>query len=89
MEGGGTMKLDKNPVGPKRMVVRTTFLELIGALIEARKNDAETIASVKRIFDRSEVRVVRSLAPIRLIAAQSRAGANRRGKVAKSGPAWA
>ena len=50
----------------KRALVKTTFLELIGNLIDRTPNDAALIASVKRIFDISDVRLVRSLAPIRL-----------------------
>ncbi|MGH7795325.1 MAG: hypothetical protein ACREQ2_10570 [Candidatus Binatia bacterium] len=87
------MRADKNPGKPstqrKRMLIRTTFFELIGALIDVTKNDAEILPSLKRIFDRSDVRTVRSLAPVRLAATKSRVRIQRKGKAVKAGPAWA
>jgi hypothetical protein len=73
----------------KRALVKTTFLELIGNLIDRTPDDAALIASVKRIFDISEVRVVRSLAPLRLVAKETAFKANRRPSFAKAKPAWA
>lgn len=73
----------------KKKVIRTTFFELIDALIDVTNNDAEILASVKRIFDRSDVRMVRSLAPVRLVATYSRARINVKGKTVKAGPVWA
>lgn len=73
----------------KKRVIRTTFFELVGALIDVTKNDAEIIASLRRIFDRSDVRMVRSLAPIRLAPTESRARIDLKGKTVKGGPAWA
>jgi hypothetical protein len=73
----------------KRALVKTTFLELIGNLIDRTPDDAALIASVKRIFDISDVRVVRSLAPLRLVANESAFKANRRARFAKAKPAWA
>jgi hypothetical protein len=73
----------------KRALVKTTFLELIGNLIDRTPDDAALIASVKRIFDISEVRVVRSLAPLRLVAKETAFKANHRPSFAKAKPAWA
>jgi hypothetical protein len=73
----------------QRALVKTTFLELIGNLIDRTPDDAALIASVKRIFDSSDVRVVRSLAPLRLVANERSFKANRRARFAKAKPAWA
>jgi hypothetical protein len=62
----------------RKTLIRTTFFELIGSFIDAAKNDAEILASVRQLFDRSEVRLVRSLAPVRLVAPASRATADRK-----------
>jgi hypothetical protein len=67
----------------KRTLIKTTFLELIGNLIDRTPDDAELIASVKRIFDISDVRVVRSLAPLRLVTKGYALKANRRAELAK------
>ncbi len=73
----------------KRALVKTTFLELIGNLIDQTPDDAALIASVKRIFDVSDVRLVRSLAPLRLVAKEAASKANRRARFGKAKPAWA
>ena len=73
----------------KRALVKTSFLELIGNLIDRTPDDAALIASVKRLFDISEVRLVRSFAPIRLVAQQSTLKAARRAKFRKTKAAWA
>ena len=70
----------------KKRVVRTTFFELVGALIDVTNNDAEIIASLRRIVDRSDARMVRSLAPIRLGSTESRARIDGKGKAVKGGP---
>ena len=56
----------------RKTLKRTTFFELIGSFIDAAKNDAEILASVRQLFDRSEVRLVGSLAPVRLAATADR-----------------
>jgi hypothetical protein len=66
------------------MRIRTTFFELIGSFIDAAKNDKEILVSVTQLFDRSDVRLMRSLAPVRLVAA-----ADRKRSLAKSGASWA
>jgi hypothetical protein len=73
----------------KRALVKTTFLELIGNLIDRTPDDAALIASVKRIFDVSDVRMARSLAPLRLVANESTFKANRRARFTKAKPALA
>jgi hypothetical protein len=73
----------------KRALVKTTFLELIGNLIDRTPDDAALIASVKRIFDVSDVRVARSLAPLRLVVDEKAFKANRRARFAQAKPAWA
>jgi hypothetical protein len=66
----------------KRMRVRTTFLELLSGLMDRTPDDASLMASLRHLFDISDVRVVRSLAPVRLTlkepATYSRAGARPR-----------
>ena len=72
------------PARPKRMLIKTTFLELIANLIDRTPDDAQLMATVKRIFAISDVRVIRSLAPLQLDIK-----GNRRAKFAKAKPAWA
>ena len=48
--------------------VKTTLLDLISGLIDRTPDDTALIASIKRIFASSEVRILRSFAPIRLVA---------------------
>jgi len=50
----------------KRAIVKTTFLELVGKLIETTHDDAVVVASIRRIFADCNARVARSLAPVRL-----------------------
>ena len=52
----------------KKIIIRTNFLDLIGKLLESTHDDAAVVASIRRIFDDRNARMVRSLAPIRLIA---------------------
>lgn len=79
----------QNPSNRDKVLIRTTFYELIDALIDVTKNDAEILASVKQIFDRSDVRMVRSLVPVQLVATDSRARIDVKDKAVKAGPAWA
>lgn len=75
----------QNQSNRDKVLIRTTFYELIDALIDVTKNDAEILASVKQIFDRSDVR----LAPVQLVATDSRARINVKDKAVKAGTAWA
>jgi hypothetical protein len=52
----------------KKIIIRTNFLDLIGKLLESTHDDAAVVASIRRIFDDCNARMIRSLAPIRLIA---------------------
>ena len=73
----------------KKTLVKTTFLELIGNLIDQTPDDAALMAAVKRIFDLSEVRLIRSLVPVRLVNKGAALGAGRPTKFGKAKPAWA
>jgi hypothetical protein len=55
---------------PKETLVKTNLLDLIGALIDLRTNDAVLIASIMRIFDNCNVRLLRSPARVRLVASK-------------------
>jgi len=61
----------------KKAILRTTFLDLIGKLLETTHDDAVVVASIRRIFADGNARMVRSLAPVRLIADEPAAKANR------------
>jgi hypothetical protein len=76
-------------VQPETGRIRTTFFELISAFIDAAKNDAEIIVSIKQLFERSDVRLLRSLAPVRLVAGASHTTARRKRKFIKAGTSWA
>jgi hypothetical protein len=51
----------------KRMRVRTTILELMAGIMDRTPDEASLLASLQHIFAVSDVRVVRSLAPVRLM----------------------
>ena len=59
-------------------VIKTTFSDIIGKLLDQTYDDAAIVASVKRIFDDCDVRFVRSLAPVRLVSNESGLGLNQR-----------
>ena len=70
------MKLRK-AVRPKTTLIRTTFIELLQELTNMTKDDALVVAALKNIFDCYNVRLVRSLAPIRLVVAKPSPHGNR------------
>jgi len=63
------MKFRKSAAIPvsRRAVVKTTFLDIIGRLFDTTNDDAAVVASVQRIFEECDVRLVRSLAPVQLV----------------------
>jgi hypothetical protein len=61
----------------KKAILRTTFLDLIGKLLETTHDDAVVVASIRRIFADCNARMVRSLAPVRLVADEPTAKAIR------------
>jgi hypothetical protein len=62
----------------KRMRVRTTMLELVAGLMDRTQDEASLIGALKHIFAMADVRVVSSLAPVRLITKEPDAGARLR-----------
>ena len=54
-------------VRPKTTLIRTTFMDLLQELTDLTKDDALVLAALKNIFDCYNVRLVRSLAPVRLV----------------------
>ncbi|HEY3154597.1 MAG TPA: hypothetical protein VGK65_23255 [Candidatus Binatia bacterium] len=65
-------------VRPKTTLVRTTFMDLLQELTNLTKDDALVLAALKNIFDCHNVRLVRSLAPVRLVVASKWSQGNRR-----------
>jgi hypothetical protein len=70
--------------GGKATPIRTTFLELIQELAKLTKDDNLVVAAVSNIFSQYNVRIARTLIPIRLVATvrPARARVSRR-------PSWA
>ena len=64
-------------VRPKTTLVRTTF-DLLQELTNLTKDDALVLAALKNIFDCHNVRLVRSLAPVRLVVTSKWSQGNRR-----------
>ncbi len=54
-------------VGVKRATIRTTLLDVLKELTHLTKDDAVVLAVFKRIFDSHRVRLVRTLAPVKLV----------------------
>jgi hypothetical protein len=65
-------------VRPKTTLVRTTFMDLLQELTNLTKDDALVLAALKNIFDCHNVRLVRSLAPVRLVVTSKWSQGNRR-----------
>ena len=65
-------------VQPKTNPIRTTFMDLLQELTNLTKDDALVLAALKNIFDCYNVRLVRSLAPVRLVATSRWSHGNRR-----------
>jgi hypothetical protein len=67
----------KSGVRPKTTLIRTTFIDLLQQLTNLTKDDALVVAALKDIFDCYNARLVRSLAPVRLVVASPRSQGNR------------
>jgi hypothetical protein len=67
----------KPAVRPKTTLIRTTFMDLLQQLTNLTKDDALAVATLKNIFDCYNVRLVRSLTPVRLMVASPRSQGNR------------
>jgi hypothetical protein len=65
-------------VRPKTTSIRTTFMDLLQELTNLTKDDTLVLAALKNIFDCYNVRLVRSLAPVRLVVTSERSRENRR-----------
>jgi len=55
-------------VRPKTTLITTTFMDLLQELTNLTKDDTLVLAALKNIFDCYNVRLVRSLTPVRLAA---------------------
>ena len=64
-------------VRPKTTLIRTTFMDLLQELTNLTKDDAFVLAALKNIFDCHNVRLVRSLAPVRLVVTSKWSQGNR------------
>jgi hypothetical protein len=71
----------------KKVVIRTTFLDLVSRLADFAKDDAALIASVRRILEGCNVRLVDTMAPVRV--AESGKPSARKRRATKIRPAWA
>jgi len=72
---------------PKTSSITTTVLDLLKELTALTKDDALVMAAIKNIFATHDVRLVRSLVPVRLVVPQSLR--NHRRKTAGARSAWA
>jgi hypothetical protein len=57
---------------PRKTLVRTTVLDLLKELTALTKDDALVMAAVTNIFATCNVRLARTLAPVRLVAPRVR-----------------
>jgi hypothetical protein len=78
----------KSLISTKRVVIRITFMDLIGRLGDLAKDDAALITSVRRILEACNVRMLDSMAPIRLASGRSKPATRRRARGIKTPPAW-
>ena len=49
-----------------KTIIRTTFFDLIGKLLDTNPDDAAVIAALRQLFDHGNARMVRLFAPVRL-----------------------
>jgi hypothetical protein len=63
---------------PKTTSIRTTFMDMLQELTNLTKDDALVLAALKNIFDCYNVKLVRSLAPVRLVVTSQWSHGNRR-----------
>ena len=81
-------RLSNRPIN-KSMPMKTTFMELIEELSSITQDDALVLAAVKNIFRSYKVRMVRTLAPVRLVNGQTTVSALRRANLRRRSSAWA
>ena len=72
---------------PRTTSIRTTVLDLLEELTALTKDDALVMAVIKNIFATYDVRLARSLVPVRLVVARTLR--NHRQKVAGTRSVWA
>lgn len=61
----------RSAAGPRRVFVKTTVLDLLKELTALTKDDALVLAAMKNIFATCNVRLARTLAPVRLVGSQA------------------
>ena len=71
-----------------RMAIKTTFLDLLKEITDLTKDDTVVLEVVKRIFNSHRVRLVRTLAPVRLVNGKAASRAMRRNRL-PSNTVWA
>ncbi len=72
----------------KAAPIKTTVMELIETLSSLTKDDTLVVTTMKNIFASYQVRLTRTLAPVRLVYGDNSAKAARR-PVGKRSSAWA
>lgn len=53
-------------ISSKKLVIRTTFFDLVSRLSDLAKDEAALVASVRRVLEGCNVRMVNSMAPVRV-----------------------
>ena len=71
----------------RRTLIRTTVLDLLKELSALTKDDALVIAAMRNIFATCNVRLSRTLAPVRLVASDARQ--RQRSVLSSHRPFWA
>ena len=73
-----TLRELKRAIRPKTNSIRTTVLDLLKELTKLTKDDVLVVAAMKSIFDSYDVRLARSMAPIRVVIADRSRRVHRR-----------
>jgi len=76
------------PARKDRMAIKTTFLDLLKEITDLTKDDTVVLEVVKRIFNSHRVRLVRTLAPVRLVNGKAASRVMRRNRL-PSNTMWA
>jgi hypothetical protein len=78
----------RHRVKSKRVLFKTTIFDLISGLIDRVPNDAAIVAQAQRIFADYDVRLLRTLTPLRLGAASGSPQAQAKRATAKTQLKW-
>jgi hypothetical protein len=84
-----TQRYSSKPIAPpEKSPIKTTFMELLIELNSLTKDDTLVMETVKSIFASHKIRLVRTLAPVRIVNGGESACATGRASLVRRSAAW-